>query len=430
MIARLERGIFFLTIFFFISQLGKHFWPSFSYVEGIRVDYLSPTVYITDILIFFLFCLFLRRAYQKTILQDFIVRFASKKLVIFGLCILLLSTFFAFQPLAAFYGLIKVAEFSFFGWYIAQYFQRKDITPFIEILAWGALFSSLLAFVQFALQRNVGGIFYFLGERVFTASTPHIAVFSTGEHVLLRPYASFPHPNVLAFFLFVTFTFALFQFFLVKQRVDKVFFTLILFLSGSALLLTFSRVVVLLFFFCLGYFLIKKRRMPIILPIVGSLLLYFGIYANRFFNSALLLRDSLFRFDLIAVFLDIISSHFLFGVGLLNFFYYESTLQKEVTATFLQPVHNIFLLVLVQVGVLGLLLFLYFLFKTGMRLYGLMSVENDAHIRAFYRVVMFLFVSMLVIGCFDHFLLTLQQGQFLFATIMGLAWTNLEKEVY
>lgn len=32
------------------SQLGIHFWPEWSLVDGIKIDFLSPTIYFTDLL--------------------------------------------------------------------------------------------------------------------------------------------------------------------------------------------------------------------------------------------------------------------------------------------------------------------------------------------------------------------------------------------
>lgn len=46
----LEKVLCFLFIFFIPTQLGKHFWPEWSYVMGIRVDYLSPTLYFLDLI--------------------------------------------------------------------------------------------------------------------------------------------------------------------------------------------------------------------------------------------------------------------------------------------------------------------------------------------------------------------------------------------
>ena len=40
-----------LIIFFSATQLGFHFWPLTSLVYGIRIDYLSPTIYFLDILV-------------------------------------------------------------------------------------------------------------------------------------------------------------------------------------------------------------------------------------------------------------------------------------------------------------------------------------------------------------------------------------------
>ena len=32
------------------TQLGRHWWPEWSLVRGVRVDYLSPTLYLIDLL--------------------------------------------------------------------------------------------------------------------------------------------------------------------------------------------------------------------------------------------------------------------------------------------------------------------------------------------------------------------------------------------
>src|ERR1035437_10261792 len=47
----LSAIFFYLLVLFLPTQLGKHFWPNFSYVYGIRIDYLSPTLYFTDLLV-------------------------------------------------------------------------------------------------------------------------------------------------------------------------------------------------------------------------------------------------------------------------------------------------------------------------------------------------------------------------------------------
>src|SRR3990167_1779300 len=61
----LEQLIFYLILLFLPTQFGRHFWPSFSFIYGIRVDYLSPILYLTDILIFFLFIFWASSKFKK-----------------------------------------------------------------------------------------------------------------------------------------------------------------------------------------------------------------------------------------------------------------------------------------------------------------------------------------------------------------------------
>ena len=43
--------LFQIFIFLLPTQLAYHFWPNWALVYGIRVDYLAPAVYLTDILV-------------------------------------------------------------------------------------------------------------------------------------------------------------------------------------------------------------------------------------------------------------------------------------------------------------------------------------------------------------------------------------------
>jgi len=50
----MQQVLFSLLLVFLPTQLGLHFWPGWALVLGRRLDYLSPTLYVTDILIVFL----------------------------------------------------------------------------------------------------------------------------------------------------------------------------------------------------------------------------------------------------------------------------------------------------------------------------------------------------------------------------------------
>ena len=49
-ISKLRNILLFLFLLLIPTQLGRHFWPEWSYVLGIRVDYLSPVLYLVDII--------------------------------------------------------------------------------------------------------------------------------------------------------------------------------------------------------------------------------------------------------------------------------------------------------------------------------------------------------------------------------------------
>jgi O-antigen ligase len=73
-----------------------------------------------------------------------------------------------------------------------------------------------------------------------------------------------------------------------------------------------------------------------------------------------------------------------------NFFFYSWEMQ---------PVHNIYLLVVSDLGIIGLSIFLYFIYRV------LVGPKN---------IWKYLFIAYLVIGLLDHYLLTLPQGIFIF----------------
>jgi O-antigen ligase len=282
---------------------------------------------------------------------------------------------------------------------------------------------------QYLHHGSINGLFYFFGERKFTSTTPGIANASINGELILRPYGTFPHPNVLAGFLLCSLIF-IFAFFEVKKDIKKKILKIIALLLGStALFLTLSRVAIILWIFiaiiALYEKLIKGNRLQFgknlnhqswayalfIIIIFVSLLLLTPVLprleGTNFAEEAFSQRADLFKSTLI-----MIKDHPLFGVGLLNFLPSLSHIQKPLSPTlYLQPVHNIFLLITAEAGIIGLAFSLWFLFKTYKRLLFHLS-----------STLLILFSVILILGLFDHYWLTLQQGQLLFALIIGLCW--------
>ena len=193
---KFRRFLFWLLIFLLPVQLGRHFWPEWSYVFGLKIDYLSPTIYLTDILVLVILGLWvLKKAPQQQNLKKIIFPFA-----VFGF--LLLNCFLAQNQGMAFYKFFKLIEFAFLGIYVSK--KEIKLAEISLPLSLAVVYSFLIAFFQFLKQETLGGVFYWLGERSFSVSTPGIAKIVFQGRLLLRPYATFSHPNVLAGFVLIS----------------------------------------------------------------------------------------------------------------------------------------------------------------------------------------------------------------------------------
>ena len=99
-----------------------------------------------------------------------------------------------------------------------------------------------------------------------------------------------------------------------------------------------------------------------------------------------------------------------------------------------QPVHNVFLLIINEFGIIGLALFVFFIYKI---LYfnkivprGTIHVMNGAKVNG--NVIVYfkaLLIVFLFVMLFDHYLWDIQQGQIIFWLTLGLLVSFAEKEI-
>src|SRR4030042_3220088 len=161
----LERYVLIALLFLVPSQLAYHFWPDWAFVFGIRIDYLAPTVYLTDLFISAL--VFLRlRVFRKYLV-------VLVPVLIFGIANTVLSTL----PQASLFKWLKIIEFMLFAIYIGNQVVLK-YADIVRTTFYSAAFFSVVGIAQFLCSRTLGGPFYFLGERTFTSAPPGLALVS------------------------------------------------------------------------------------------------------------------------------------------------------------------------------------------------------------------------------------------------------------
>jgi O-antigen ligase len=403
-----EKAIFQALVFLFPTQLALHFWPNWAHIFGIRVDYLSPTIYLTDLLVGLLFIFWIRGRPK-----------ISKKAIMWGTAFLLfvvLNIYFSQNILLATFRWLKVLEFIFLGVYVASKKSFRIEQWVIQPLILSVITFSIIGIAQFLLQKTIGGIFYYLGERNFSSATPGIALIEIIGRNYLRIYSTFPHPNSLGGYLAVSLCLILGFANNSKLKIAAILICIL------GIILSFSLGAYLGLFLVEVVYLFQNKiqKKGIILIFSGiiflSLVLPFlskSFLMEKFSDNQTIMR----RLALAEISQEMIFQKPFLGVGLNNFLpaLSRQTLYSQVS-WWLQPVHNIFLLVLAETGIVGLSIFVFLIFKTLIYL-----TEN----KNWQLIIPFLFI--LFTGTVDHYWLTLQQNLLLFSLVFGLSFTKWKK---
>jgi O-antigen ligase len=403
----LKVKVFEFFIFLLPTQLGYHFWPQWAYVFGIRIDYLSPTIYLTDILAGVLIALFLLEKKKIRI---------SWTLLFLGL-FALVNILAAGLEQAALFKWIKIAELTALAYIVAQDKVLNVGKNIVLPLALGAVVVFFLALFQFILERSLGGPFYFLGERAFNSGTPGISLYSLFGRLHLRPYSTFSHPNSMAGFMGLTLILLLglgSQF--KEKRLVKILGVVA---SLGCLILSGSRAALGALVLVWGlYGLLKKRNklfkqvllvasagsilVGMLLPFLANKILQTNLQFSERFSQRLVLADLAGR---------IYSQSPLTAIGLNNFIPGASGLKSlDYSSWILQPVHNLPLLLLAETGLIGFAIFVWFFSR----------LVQKILVKPQFLGLALIFI--LVTASLDHYWLSLQQNQLLLSVFVGLVF--------
>ncbi len=383
-----ERLLFLICLILLPTQLGRHFWPNFSFIYSLPIDYFSPTLYLWNILVVGLAILWLA---QKPKIKSYLVN-----LVFLFLLTQSLSLFDA-QNLGA--GLVMLSQLMIalmFGLYLAHQDFKKIKNLIYLGLSVGVIMEGLIAIGEFLKSGSLG--LWWLGERAFNINTPSIAKFDFFSQVFLRPYATFPHPNVLAAFMVISLV-LIYQ--LKPASWSKA-------LAAISILLTFSRTAILVLLLE-GLIVMRKRWKQMVgLVIIVTPLLFIRFSSAFNFDYLSILR----REELASIALSDFKTHPILGIGLNNFIS-QTALSELVSGPnrFLQPVHNLILLSLSETGLIG---FLGLLVLLSYPIWQLWKKKN--------KPLLFIWGIIFFLGMFDHYFLTLPQGQRLLFFIWGLSF--------
>ena len=455
-----ENGELILIIIFLATfglNVRKVFLTPYSFLNGYFNEYLTSSfgwadlLMVTVIIIYttkWLYCQFVQvhssnitQENKKTILSSIasIVRIKSRETFLLVLFIvwLALSVFWSpYKPIAVYKIVILVELIAFLSILTVKFKDIKWLKIATIALLANGVFQSAIGIVQFASNSSLG--LGFMGESIVSPNLPGVAKIILAGQNHIRAYGTFPHPNIMAGFLIIS-IFILFAELAGKlietdpaSRIKVSYETLIPGASRKILLaslffiligfgLTFSRsaflglsVGILSFFlinlkFKIGF--LKAFRYPrlktgifTILTVLFVLLIAFLKYSSFFSTKSISERD-LYQ----NVSYEIISDHSVIGIGLGQFVFSEFQKHPNLEGWQYQPVHNTYFLIASELGIFGLVLFLFFISSLLGR-----GIGDDVNILT-YQYIYCIIISFLVISIFDHYFWDIKIGTITFA---------------
>lgn len=364
------------------------------YVNGIIVNYLIPTISILDLGVFLLL---ISMCSQRKIDLKWKGFSFIKIFLILGIYLIIQSVLKS--SFLSFFNSIRLLlyVFTFYNLLknLKEIFDKKMYSRILIGSILLVIFQGILALLQFSGGSSVG--LSFLGESQVVNGMVGSSFLELSGALYLRGYGALPHPNIFSGWLIFNILLGWYLFDNMQRRRD--YSIVLMAISSIVLILTFSRISFLVcgiiwLSFVVKVFVNAKNKNFVFLGLISERVL------NLFTNGDTSWND---RVNLMRTSLVMIKENILTGVGLGNF---TSSMEENIPRSdkgilLLQPVHNIFLLIVSEIGLVGTGLFstlLYFFFKN--RKWSL-------------RFVMCL-ASIFIIGTFDHYLFSLPQGLGLF----------------
>jgi len=316
----------------------------------------------------------------------------------------LTNILFSYIPLLSLYKFLHLTLYYFLFRYLLT---KKNLVLETMRLAFPLMiiWVSVLAIGQFLFQSGVGGLWSWLGERPLSLQNINVAKINLGSYgEFLRSYSTLPHPNALGGFLSVSIFVLLYLLIGSGNKILKIVTETGILLSVISLLLTFSRSSI--FSLVLGLLLLFSLRMNNMkykqILFTGLILLLISLFYFLFINLGhpASIGD---RLILTHTSLSLIKKNVLFGIGFGTFPFFSSINY--------QPVHNVFLLMLSELGMLTAIIVLLAIAKN---LFAIMS--NTILLTALFFI--------LLTGFLDHYWITSQQNIILLIFLLFLLKTN------
>ncbi len=309
-------------------------------------------------------------------------------------------------------------------WLASQKINFSKVRLAVIMVISGAI-QGLLAIWQFT-QQSVWQSKW-LGMAGQSARDLGTSVVEFGIERWLRAYGSLPHPNILGAWLVLSFVALIYLITKIKHKYHKLFLIFSASFISLGILFTYSRAAWLGFigaYFAGAVWLLKSKQAKWLKNFAAGLLIYL-VALLAVFSSAtwpliktrlnigppdrLELKSNTERIASWQQAVVLWQKHRWWGVGIGDYTLARQTEQPDLKSWEIQPAHNIPLLILAELGIVGLVLFM---FLNGWLWFYLWRQRQWPEMGVLFLVW--------VLAMFDHFWWTLGAGLYVWWLIMGL----------
>lgn len=437
--------IFGIFVFFIPVGSSKFITVLLPYSDQVFNVWTGAFVYFSDILLVAVLALWLIRWLRGRFVLGNNVRFIRLLLVTLT-AILVISTVVSDSSYVSWYGVIRWVEgFVLCGYTLVMIttWRRRLMVCVLFFAAMSV--QAIVAVIQFATQQSLG--LKWLGESVLNTSIPNVAEVIAQGDLWLRAYGTQPHPNALAYLLIISLMLAIYLYARIKTWNWRITISALAGLQIMVLIMTFSRtawsalfvgfgalIVLLLVWHRSAGFLHRitaRSVIPLLLTGIISIVAVIAMWpmiSNRFtagdLNGDLAVS---YRQQLNSFGWDRIAANPILGIGPKQFVP-SLTSNPEILAEpwRFQPIHNNYLLISVESGILGLGVFVVIIIT---KFVGMGSHLRNVPRGTFCQAKTDVLYVFIILGCltasvyvmfFDHYIQDIQQSSLTFWLLMGL----------
>ncbi len=437
--------VFGIFIFLFPFNTRKFLNILLPYSDQVFNTWSAFFLYLSDLLLLLVLALWLYRILNHKF------RFSGPRLgFIAGLSAFLLimtvSTIARSGGILSWSGILRTFEFGLLAFYALSVIVTWRRRFMVMALFFSAMsLQAVIGVVQFITQKSVG--LSVLGESALSTQIWDVAEVVSQGQIWLRAYGTQVHPNVLAYLLTISLIFGVYLYARVRSISWRMAISALAGLQLMVLVMSFSRTGWLGLIIGLGCLVIlclvwgkshlTKLGRPLVslAPLIITAVILLGSLVSLWplLSDRITVSDShgdlasSYRIELKNLGWDRFAIHPIIGIAPRQFVPSLSAEDSVASSPWkFQPIHNVYILMLVEIGVLGVVAFSILIGSKIRRLFRIIkNVPRGtffAHnIDVLYVFIVFscLLVSLLCM-LFDHYIYDIQQSSLMFWLLLGI----------